>query len=352
LTTKFSIAGLPVYPHIKLTREEYPRLLATRVVKDDCDEYFGAFLSRTSVRILIDFLNRTFRLRSCDIEIDGNFPVPCTQYFAKRCLAPCMASLCTREFHAEIADLARLFLRNERQLFIKEASSRIESLAEALDFEKAAFLRDVLKNVGIFWSKPRWQIWLDDAVDTYDVEVVGNKVRVYLVTQRGRHVLGDRVFEFERNDDVTVEEAVFEVIRQFYTFHLPREIRVPKDFAGRKEIAERLGRRFGRNVKIVVGAFHDKRPTAQRGIERARQKVELESVAPRKTFAVISEQLKTDFELSTKPVRIEAFDIASHVVGLVLIGVDCPLVNPSVLGGEVTSTVGGADGVVTDDDPG
>ncbi|MEO6334005.1 MAG: hypothetical protein ABIO91_03405, partial [Pyrinomonadaceae bacterium] len=70
----FSIAGLPVYPHIKLTNEHFPRALATRILKDDGDEYFGAFLNRTSVRILLDFLNRVFKLRSCTIAIDGTFP--------------------------------------------------------------------------------------------------------------------------------------------------------------------------------------------------------------------------------------------------------------------------------------
>src|SRR5690606_29985227 len=56
----FSIANQPVYPHIKLTNEEFPRLLATRRLRKNDGEVFGAFLNRTSVRILIDFLNRTF----------------------------------------------------------------------------------------------------------------------------------------------------------------------------------------------------------------------------------------------------------------------------------------------------
>ena len=99
---QFSIAGQPVHPHIKLTNEDFPRPLATRILRDDGDEYFGAFLSRTNVRILIDFLNRTFRLRSCAIEIDGSFPVPCTQSYAKRCVAPCVASLCARERYLEL----------------------------------------------------------------------------------------------------------------------------------------------------------------------------------------------------------------------------------------------------------
>ena len=111
--------GANRYPHIKITNEEFHRALATRRIETDGDEYFGAFLPKTAVRILIDFLNRTFRLRSCDIRIDGTFPVPCTQYFRRRCVAPCVADICPREKYLQIVELARSFLANDREEFVR-----------------------------------------------------------------------------------------------------------------------------------------------------------------------------------------------------------------------------------------
>src|SRR5687767_676530 len=140
-TRRFSISDQPRFPHIKLTREPFPRALATRIIKEDRDEYFGAFLNRTSVRILIDFLNRTFRLRSCAIEIDGSFEVPCTQYYAKRCVAPCVVSLCDRESYFEMVELVRLFLRDDRERLTETLYKSIEQASDALDFEKAALDR-------------------------------------------------------------------------------------------------------------------------------------------------------------------------------------------------------------------
>src|SRR5687767_2637052 len=183
-TRRFSISDQPRFPHIKLTREPFPRALATRIIKEDRDEYFGAFLNRTSVRILIDFLNRTFRLRSCAIEIDGSFEVPCTQYYAKRCIAPCVKSLCDRESYVEIVELVRLFLRNDRELLRTKLGQHLERASEALDFEKAAFFRDILKNVEDFWSRPRWHVWLDDAVDTYELYLDDDAVYVIVISQR------------------------------------------------------------------------------------------------------------------------------------------------------------------------
>src|SRR3954467_14878596 len=100
VTNIFDLEGRR-YPHLMITREAFPRILATRAIDDDDGQYFGAFLTRTAVRILIDYLNRRFRLRSCDIAIDGTFPMPCTQFYRRRCLAPCVAKLCSPEKYAE-----------------------------------------------------------------------------------------------------------------------------------------------------------------------------------------------------------------------------------------------------------
>src|SRR5207244_4136712 len=102
----------------------------------DGAEYFGAFLTRTAVRLLIDHLNRRFRLRSCDIPIDGAFAMPCTQYYRRRCLAPCVAKLCSSEKYAERVELVRLFLANDRQKFRSLVKRLIAANAEELDFEE------------------------------------------------------------------------------------------------------------------------------------------------------------------------------------------------------------------------
>src|SRR5437763_6300264 len=110
----FADSSIEPYPHLKITNEEFPRILATRRPEDDGAEYFGAFLTKTAVRVMIGFINRKFRLRSCDIPIDGKFPVPCTQHSHRLCVAPCVESLCDRESYLEVVDMARLFLANRR----------------------------------------------------------------------------------------------------------------------------------------------------------------------------------------------------------------------------------------------
>jgi len=61
-------------------------------------------------RKTIDVINRTFQLRTCDIEIDGKAPRPCLEYHIKRCLGPCVKGLCTPEQYQEAVRDVRLLL--------------------------------------------------------------------------------------------------------------------------------------------------------------------------------------------------------------------------------------------------
>jgi excinuclease ABC subunit C len=90
MKNNLSLSDQRLYPYLKITGENFPRLLVTRKIETDGAEYFGAFLPETGVRFFINFLNKLFKLRNCTIEIDGNFDIPCPQFYAKRCLAPCV----------------------------------------------------------------------------------------------------------------------------------------------------------------------------------------------------------------------------------------------------------------------
>ena len=304
----FSIEGRPRYPHLKLTRERFPRLLATRILRDDGDEYFGAFLTRTAVRILIDQMNRSFRLRSCMIDIDGSFDVPCTQYFAKRCVAPCVRSLCSEGEYAEIVRAARLFLSNDREAFSAAAAAAIEKAANGLLFEKAAFWRDILDAAAMMWENPRRQVWLDDTVDTYIAEEGSDGLYIFVITQRRTHVLGALVYRFEERGPT--EEAIGSVILQMYVHHLPREIRVPAGMAGRADLIKELQQRFSRRVKIAsVGDLASRRTTA-RATERLKAAEGLNRLADILSGDEV-EDLRKMIGLAAPPQRIEAFDAAS-----------------------------------------
>ena len=99
------------YPHLKLTvNEPFPKVVITRRIQKDGAVYFGPFLPASMARKTIDLINRTFQLRTCDIEIDGKAPRPCLEYHIKRCLGPCVKGLCTPAEYQEAVRDVRLLL--------------------------------------------------------------------------------------------------------------------------------------------------------------------------------------------------------------------------------------------------
>ncbi len=306
--------GADRYPHLKLTQEEYPRVLATRRIEDDNAEYYGAFLTKTAVRIMIDLINRVFRLRLCDLEIDGSWPAPCTQYYRRRCLAPCVSALCTSDEYKQMAELARLFIANERKAFTSAMLDIIDRHSEALDFEKAGYFRDILLAIEKFWKQPRTDVWLDDTVDTYAVEDTPQGSSIFLITHRGRSVLGRKVFTVDREDYETSDEALYRIIESFYQFHLPREIRVTRDFYRRTELVDLLSERFDRQAIIRVYGPSKTGVNARRGLHLGRDEHELDKVKPIATPEIIASKLMRIFDTGKLVHRVEAFDVA-HISG-------------------------------------
>ncbi|MFT3745573.1 MAG: hypothetical protein QM785_14935 [Pyrinomonadaceae bacterium] len=302
------------YPHLKLTAERFPRLLATRRIEEDDDEYFGAFLTKTAVRIVIDLLNKNFRLRSCEIDIDGTFEMPCTQYYRRRCAAPCVSRIFSESEYTELVGLVRFILLNDQILFRRAIGSIIERYSGELEFEKAARYRDMAFAIDKFWANDRLQVWLDDTVDTFAVEDTPQGTSIFLVSHRNRRVLGSKVFAVEREDFESSDEALARIIDSFYLFHLPREIRVSRDFHGRKALEQRLTDRLGRQAKISVVNPKTKGINAYRGLLLSHDEHELDKAKPLASPDIISAKLRRIFDLEKRPVRIEAFDVA-HISG-------------------------------------
>lgn len=311
-TEPFSLADERLYPHLKLTNEKFPRLLVTRKIENDGAEYFGAFLPETGVRFLIDFLNKTFRLRACEIEIDGQFNVPCTQFYRQRCVAPCVASLCDEKKYNEKVELVRLFLRRDRAEIEKRFLLEIENFAEELNYEKAGELRDIWHAVENIFTAKNWNLWLDDAVDTFEIEEADENFLIFLVTMRGRKTLGRRVFALRKT--ASAAEILPAIMPQLYRFHAPKEIRVSHDFPERHIYSDNLSERFRRRVKIVVLNENNRRVMTERAARRAKFEHDFRQIKPQKSLFEIQTELRKTFNLPKLPSRIEGFDVA-HISG-------------------------------------
>src|SRR5437588_11618179 len=123
--------------------EPFPNVLITLRIQRDGALYFGPFLPASLARKTIDVINRTFQLRTCDIEIDGKAPRPCLEYHIKRCLGPCVKGLCTSDQYQEAVRDVRMLLEGRNTELADKLEERMEHASADLRYELAAKYRDL-----------------------------------------------------------------------------------------------------------------------------------------------------------------------------------------------------------------
>ena len=136
------------YPYIKVTSQEpYPRVFVTRVLQNDGARYFGPYTDVGAMRRSLNVVKRIFTVRSCNYDMPREMPErPCLDYYIKKCKAPCILAQSQPEYEAMI-DEVLLFLSGRSDDVVRRVEARMRLAAEALDFERAAELRDVLHHL-------------------------------------------------------------------------------------------------------------------------------------------------------------------------------------------------------------
>src|ERR1044071_4936238 len=136
------------YPFLQLTTTEaFPRVLVARRVERDGSYYAGPFMPARFARKTMALTHRLFGIRSCNEVITGKRDRPCLEYDIKRCIAPCVASICSEEEYGQAVGLTRLFLEGRNDELAKSLRSRMLDAAEHERFEEAAELRDAMRTI-------------------------------------------------------------------------------------------------------------------------------------------------------------------------------------------------------------
>src|SRR6266542_6882833 len=136
------------YPYLQLTTNEpFPRVLVARRVERDGSFYAGPFLPARFARKTMALTHRLFGIRSCNEVITGKRGRPCLEYDIKRCLAPCVDTICAPEEYARAVTLTQLFLEGKNDELVTTLRTRMVQAAEGERFEEAAQLRDAMRTV-------------------------------------------------------------------------------------------------------------------------------------------------------------------------------------------------------------
>ena len=306
------------YPHLKLTvNEPFPKVVITRRIQKDGALYFGPFLPASMARKTIDLINRTFQLRTCDIEIDGKAPRPCLEYHIKRCLGPCVKGLCTPEEYQEAVRDVRLLLEGRNTELANILEDRMAHASEELRYEMAAKYRDLRKTVIKLSEQQKMATSPERDVDIFGYYREGRQLALQLFTMREGHIVGRREFFWEdlREDEFDPASFLSDVLAQYYSSdYVPKEIHVPVDFEDRELLEQALTARRGRRVRIQHTQRGEKRDLIDLAEKNAKLAFEQRFRVLKPDMKLVLEELQETLELPRFPARIESFDI-SHIQG-------------------------------------
>ncbi len=321
------------YPHLKLTiNEPFPKCVITRRIQNDGALYFGPFLPASMARRTIDLINRTFQLRTCDIEIDGKAPRPCLEYHIKRCLGPCVKGLCTPEEYQEAVRDVRMLLEGRNTELADQLAERMEHASADMRYELAAKYRDLRKTVIKLSEQQKMATTVESDVDIFGYYREGKRLALQLFTMREGDIVGRREFFWEDlpEDDFNPAAFLSEVLAQYYsgtgvppvnhaqdaraTRFVPREIHVPIEFDDRELLEKALSERRGRRVHILAPQRGEKRDMIDLVEKNAKLAFEQRFRVLKPDMKRVLEEMQETLELPWFPARIESFDI-SHIQG-------------------------------------
>lgn len=315
------------YPYLKVTNEDFPKVLITRQMQRDGAHYFGPYTSTGALRETLDLLRRLFPYRTCDRVITGHDRRACLYYDLKLCTAPCIGAIDQEGYNAVIAQLIR-FMGGETEEVITDLRSEIDTAANALQFERAAQLRNRYQALQHVMEKQRI---ITTAATNQDVIALacdnGNAcVEVFFV--RNGKLLGREYFVMEGGGCADEAEIVTAFLQQFYTeaANVPPEILLPAQIAEAAVLEQWLRTKRGDVVYLNVPHTGPGREllnlAATNAAETLRMlKAQWEMDQHRSESALT--ELQERLNLPRTPVRIECYDISTtqgvEVVGSMVV---------------------------------
>src|SRR5687767_10442188 len=303
------------YPYLQLTiSEAYPRVLVARSVEKTGDFYAGPFLPAKIARRTMTLTHRLFGLRSCNEVITGKRGRPCLEYDIKRCIAPCVAEICTEAQYGVAVANTRLLLEGRNDELIDTLRDRMVGAAGDQRYEEAAQLRDAVKTVQILRDRQQKvaTAQLGDR-DVFGLKVGPSGATIQVFAMRGGRVVERVELVTDPNlPGMSEAEVLHAALAQCYEVRVPpAEINLPVDIEECEATEEWLSIRAGRRVKILVPQRGDKRALVELAIRNAELSYRTRFNENTAAHFDALETLRAVLDLPAYPRRIDCFDIST-----------------------------------------
>ena len=306
------------YPFLKITtNEKYPRISITRQVKKDGAKYFGPYLSAIVLRDLIELIKEIFKIRSCN----KNFPAdigktrPCLYHHIGKCLGVCNGNVSEEEYNEIIKDIVS-FLNGNYEKTERALIEQMQNASSAMDFEKAAQIRDRLRAIEALSEKQK--IVSSNGADTDVIAFYSkhNKTCFQIFFIRNGKVVGRENYFVDDTDGINESTLLSQFIKEYYNLStfIPKEILLETECDDMELICLWLSDLCGRKVDVRVPKIGENlklikmvKANAQKELSERELKILRDIKFKNNAISELYKLLK----LNDIPKRIEAYDISN-----------------------------------------
>ena len=313
------------YPYIKVTvGEAFPRVYVTRRVINDSSRYFGPYTSVGPMRQALEVVKRLHTVRSCRYDLPKDSPErACLDYHIDRCKAPCVGLQSETDYRAMIDEILKI-LEGKIEEIRDTVEQRMKSASVALDFERAAILRDVLGGLDTLAREQRVQRVQGGSLDIIGIARDGELGAGVVLRVRSGLLLGRESLRFGKIAQESDGDLLESLISRYYLggaisvlADLPRQVLLPRGVPDRAVFAEILSQSAGRRVEFRVPMRGKKRALIDLAEQNAQQLLDDKVTAlahgvDRAEDALFS--LQDALDLKVVPRLMVCFDI-SHTQG-------------------------------------
>jgi excinuclease ABC subunit C len=309
------------YPWLVLTEDHpYPQIAKHRGERRKGASYWGPFASAWAVNQTLTALQRVFLLRSCRDTVFDTRQRPCLLHQIRRCSAPCVERI-SREDYGELVNEAKQFLSGEVPTIQKRLAAEMEVAAEALEFERAASIRDRIRGLTHIQGRDRINIDGVQDADVIALHRIAGQSCVQVFFFRGGRNNGNRpYFLSHAKDDQSPEDVMASFLGQLYDdLPPPPLLLLSHEPTECPLIAEALALKAGRRVELHRPQRGEKRAIVEHAATNAREALERKFAEGTAQEALLA-GVATLFDLPEAPQRIEVYD-NSHIQGTHAYGV-------------------------------
>lgn len=332
------------YQYVKITAEDFARVMVVRRMKKDGAKYFGPFTSGWMVKQTLQLVEKFFAYRKCrhsffdESKVGDNLTRreallarnpqevgPCIEYQMGRCIGICQPSLASLAEHREIIKEVERFFEGKIDELVEILQNKMMEAAGRQDFEKAALLRDQIEMVkGVAQSQEA--VMTDQkSRDVLGVAIEGKKACVELLKIRRGLLLSREQFQFDSGLDISKKEVVARALMSYYRVaqEIPEEILLPVVFEDQEvlQVWLKLQResRLGRvaSLSLLSPRRGHKRKVLDLASANAKEQLDklfAKWLSHADRLRVALGEIREGLSLKRRPLRIECYDI-SHFGG-------------------------------------